>query len=222
MSIEFYLRLETLPPMPLVWGCRVLRRGLREQKWKTLLVEATPIVLDSPPSDTLKENAEVENVVWELAARHVGCDIFQIQRWPLCVHVADETQPDSPFTSRWWGELYPTLHSAQEESFQCVERRHHLPWEVVEGAGLLSWRALWHGFSRGYVELNVVERFAAQCLSAASASEKRHFLPLLTPGNLAGQIQAFHASAEAEDDGMVPEAELECRWAACAKSHSPE
>ena len=116
MSMDFFLRLETLPPRPLVWGCRILRRALREQKWKTLLVEATPIVLDSAPTDTSKDDVEARNEVWELAARHVGDDIFQIQRWPFCVHVADGTRTDGPFESLSWGELYPTLHAAQEES----------------------------------------------------------------------------------------------------------
>lgn len=213
LTIDFFLRLETLPPTPSVWCCRILRRGLREDKWKTVLVEATPIVLDTFSPDSPKEDAERGTEVWELAARHVGDDIFNIQRWCFCVHVADGSQADGPFVSQSWGELYPTLHAAQTSAMPCTERRHHLPWELVEAAGLLSWRALWHGFSRGYVDLDVVESFARKCLPEADESTKQLLEPFGNSGNLAKMLQSFSALAKADGNVLDTESELERRWA---------
>lgn len=182
-------------------------------------MDASPLLLRSFSSDANTDGAEVANEVLELAARHVGYDIFDIQQWPLCVHVGDGKHMDRPFESRSWGELYPTLHSAEVESFPCVERRHHLPWEVVKAAELLSWRALWHGFTHGYVELNVIQKQANTCIITANEPEKRHLLQIYASENLGVVLYAFHALADAEKHEAFPDMELEKRWIECANGH---
>ena len=217
MNIDFFLHLETLPPTPPVWACRILECRTREHKWKTVIVDAAPVELDA---DSIKDHAEAGNKVLELAARHVGCDISEIRRWPLCVHVGDGSRIDRPFESQSWGELYPTLHSAQTESSPCEECRRHLPWKLVHGAGLASWRALWHGFSHGYVELDVAEKQAKLRMSTAKESEKRHLLAICSSRNSGRVLQEFHALAEAESHGAVSDMELEQRWLDCANGNN--
>jgi len=122
-----------LPPTPLVWKCRILRRGTR--KWETLFVEATPVASDSSPEGVTDEKFGEKTKVWELAARHVGDSIFQIEKWPFCVHVADGARAEADFSSQSWGELYPTLHSAQTEEFPCTDQHQNVERQGGSGNG---------------------------------------------------------------------------------------
>lgn len=216
--IDFYLKLEEPAPSRRVWMCAEVERVSLENRRDCLVVDASLYDPAIDPS-SFGHGSSRERLL--IASRHEGCSVFDIGVWPLFVHVAKRTGSTDRFEVSSWGELYPTLHSAIEQPIPCREGRRNLPWSLVSSNIPRTWETLWYGFSHGFVELSVLERFRDERMAAADEKGSIALIPLYEADSPAEFVRCFEQIASSSGSGIGEDGRLRRLWESVSDSGNP-
>ena len=215
MKIDFYLKLEEPSPSRCVWTCAEVQSVFLENQRECMVVDAS---LYDPETDPSSFGSGSSRKQLLLAPRHEGCSIFDIREWPLFVHVAKRTGSTARFEFSSWGELYPTLHSAIEQPIPCREGKRNLPWSLVSSNVPCTWETLWYGFSRGFVELSVLERFRDERMAAADENGSITLIPLYEADSPASFLRCFERIVLSSGSGIGEDGRLLRLWESVSDS----
>lgn len=213
--IDFYLKLEEPAPSRRVWTCTEVQRVSLENRREGLIVDASLYDPAIEPS-SFGPGSSRERLL--IAPRHEGCSVFDIREWPLFVHVAKRTGSTAHFEVSSWGELYPTLHSAIEQPIPCREGKRNLPWSLVSANIPCTWETLWYGFSRGFVELSVLERFRDERMASADENGSIALIPLYEAESPAEFVRCFERIASSSGSGFCEDGRLQRLWESVSDS----